>query len=282
MNYLNLCDEIYINKPFSDIFDYISDQLINESILVINRTHYRICEIEYYLKCNAHNDPYVHGDPHQKTIGKWYFHRHGTGTYKGGSFKGMDLTFGYSNKTDFYGGILIRSVQHLKTKKITEGPCNVVTLILKQCGVSSIGELTKKYSNPPPIPAFDETSVLYIAPKTKKLNKLRIFTAPRVGLGFYNSDTDKLRYIMKNYRYLIHPNKINKNIYALIINLYHNGKTVSEISSDTLIKARRIEKYVSYYDNIESDKLSNISKKTKNRNMPISKMINIQRLCYEI
>lgn len=282
MDYLDLSNVVHNGKSFDVIFDNISNQLINESILVINNTHYRICEIEYYLKCNVHDDPYVHGDPHQKTIGKWYFHRHGTGTYKGGTFKGMDLTFGYSDGTDFYGGILIRSIQHLRTKKIIEGPCNVVTLILKQCNVNSIGDLTKKYTDPIPIPAFDNTNVLYIAKKTKKLNKLNIFTAPRVGLGFYNSDTEKLRYIMKNYRYLVHPNKIKKNIYALIINLYHNGKSAEEISTSTLIKVKRIEKYISCYDDIESDKLKDISKKTKNRSMPISKMVNIQRLCYEV
>lgn len=68
--------------------------------------------------------------------GKWYFHRFGK-TYKVGTYKGMDLTFGKGDKA--YGGILIRAIssvgatdgKHLPPNEFIEGPCNTVNKILE-------------------------------------------------------------------------------------------------------------------------------------------------------
>jgi len=38
-------------------------------------------------------DPFTHKDPLQQTCGQWYFHKIGA-QYKGGTYKGLDLTFG--------------------------------------------------------------------------------------------------------------------------------------------------------------------------------------------
>ena len=67
--------------------------------------------------------------------GKWYMHRmtaKNPMSFKGGSYKGMDLTFG-DNKNS-YGGILIRSILDLKTNEYIEGPCNTLDAFLKRSG----------------------------------------------------------------------------------------------------------------------------------------------------
>lgn len=44
------------------------------------------------MKDEAHFDSFTHADEQQKKNGQWYFHKMGKG-YKGGSYKGLDITF---------------------------------------------------------------------------------------------------------------------------------------------------------------------------------------------
>ena len=111
---------------------------MNEYLLIINYDFvYRISEIEFYFNdSNVHPDTFTHGDEMQKQIGQWYFHRFGK-TYKSGTYKGMDLSFGKGDQA--YGGILIRAItsvcafgcKHLPPNDFIEGPCNTVNKILE-------------------------------------------------------------------------------------------------------------------------------------------------------
>lgn len=107
---------------------------MNENVLEINKSgnQYRICEIEFYLNDDKyHKDTFTHGDPIQATNGKWYMHRmtaKNPMSFKGGTYKGMDLTFGKPGQ--IYGGILIRSIMNIKTRTHIEGPCNCLDAIL--------------------------------------------------------------------------------------------------------------------------------------------------------
>ena len=75
-------------------FDQIATYLFNSVALVVNnRLKYRLVEIEFYLKGGPHQDMYAHCNKDQKTCGEWYFHKQKEG-YKGGTYKGLDITFG--------------------------------------------------------------------------------------------------------------------------------------------------------------------------------------------
>lgn len=118
-------------------FNPLVESLLLESELVIKditggnasfgSNTYKIREIEIYYYDEDHEDPFVHCDPDQKSFGKWYFHKRG-GTYKGGTFKGLDFTIGSDN---VYGGALIRSIEN---DELIEGPCNCVDEILRVSG----------------------------------------------------------------------------------------------------------------------------------------------------
>ena len=69
--------------------------------------------------------------PRQASCGVWYFHKKG-GSYKSGSFKGMDLACG-DKDGNVYAGLLLRSVADA-AGKLTEGPCLVVDKILELNG----------------------------------------------------------------------------------------------------------------------------------------------------
>jgi hypothetical protein len=60
-------------------------------------------------------DEYTHCNDDQLKYGYWYFHKFPNGSYKGGTFKGLDITLG--NNKDKYCGILIRSIYDIENKK---------------------------------------------------------------------------------------------------------------------------------------------------------------------
>ena len=97
-----------MRKPtdFAAWFADIANRLLNECAFMVAGARYRIAEVEMYYAGDAHADPFSHRDPLQREAGRWYFHRTG-GTYRGGTFKGLDLTLGDGAA---YFGILIRTV----------------------------------------------------------------------------------------------------------------------------------------------------------------------------
>ncbi|CAG8484578.1 hypothetical protein C2G38_2166252 [Gigaspora rosea] len=105
---------------------------------------FTILEIEFYLRdeVNDHFDPFSHGHEHQQTCGEWYFHHVGRLGYRGGSRKGIDITFGSKNR-NIYGGILIRAIRDDKTNQVIEGPSLVVDKILELCGVDQEGGIRR-------------------------------------------------------------------------------------------------------------------------------------------
>jgi hypothetical protein len=123
----------------------LADQILNKSYLIANGIIYRICEIEMYCYSKQHPDPYVHCHADQSTFGKWYFHRFDNGSYKGGTFKGLDLTLGSSSKDATYFGVLIRSICRYVPGSgflFTEGPCKCINTLLENLQVKSIQEYT--------------------------------------------------------------------------------------------------------------------------------------------
>lgn len=124
-------------------FPYLANRILNYTLLMINGKPHRICEIEFYLNSPSHPDSYVHGHVDQTKNGTWYFHRHGNGTYKNGTFRSMDLVLGSGNT---YAAVLFRSIIDIEQKKMISGPCLLVNHILALTGVDSILTLTNNTS----------------------------------------------------------------------------------------------------------------------------------------
>lgn len=179
-------------------FNQIANYILNRCVLVCNGHILRICELEFYLKCESHNDPYVHDSPEQRTYGSWYFHKHHTGTYKGGTFKGLDITFG-SSAMAF--SILIRSI-YCPGDSIVEGPCKTVNKLLQLLEVKSIID-------------FTQGKLLSINHNKLKLVEASIpasdaiVKGPRIGLSNKN-----VEYQNKEYRFAI-SRSVKKNAKSL-------------------------------------------------------------------
>lgn len=188
-------------------FDAFANVILNHAILRVAEHSLIITEIEFYYRTvttEIHNDTYVHGDRDQLSNECFYFHRQNGGTYRGGTYKGLDITFG--NGMDVYGGMLIRSV--MLGEEYIEGPCRTVDKILQLAERDSIQELVKPY--PLPLSINGSNQIMYIEYAAESRNH-RIFKGARVGLTFPKDlDKTKLQYIMRPYRFTTHPNMINK------------------------------------------------------------------------
>lgn len=188
-------------------------------------THYRIYELEFYLNNKLFQDLYTHSDPEQKQFAHWYFHRITPGgKYKGGTFKGLDLTLGHS---DGYFGVLIRSVKKeitidgsslvdngenkeitpvMQTEKINiAGPCNVVNRLLLDTGFGTIQELveTSKTTN------VFENEFLQLEFIKENTYKSEIYSGPRIGLGISYPDLQQLPYRFTSHKKGYNLKKVN-------------------------------------------------------------------------
>ena len=201
------------NTISNDCFQEIADNLINYSVIEVNGFQYRIIEVEFYLKSINHNDEYTHCDPDQLKSHSFYFHKHKTGTYKNGTFKGMDITLGDA-ATKTYFGILIRSIKTLmddENKKIIEGPCNVVNRILSDYDSTSITE----FVNGSPMNIFDNEQKFTI--KNFNHDVKSLYNAPRIGLSMKYP-----LYQDRKYRYVLDWKYIKKQRKSIMKNLIYN------------------------------------------------------------
>lgn len=180
-------------ETFEKDFDRIANDLMNNWVLAVNETHYRLTEIEFYCKSVAADgpikDPYAHGHPEQLKSGTWYFH---------GS--GLDLTFGCQ---EYYGGILVRGLQKLNDGKHITGPLNSIAEIISSLGSCELKKIDLGFLE---AKAFDF--------KLKNLIK-----APRVGL---NSGKDEIAH-KKLFRYLVFPQETKRDKSIIIDSLVSQG-----------------------------------------------------------
>jgi len=232
---------------FEGQFDRIADQLLNHSVFFISNIPHRLTEIEFYCNGHKHPDEFAHGSDLQKTRGKWYFHTVG-GTYKSGTYKGLDLTFGDDN---FYGGILLRALQPIGGK-IVEGPSLLVDHVLSTTSSAKIEQLVPTFDlSAENIGQADKKHPMFIGVFDGELpymGKKDIVKSGRVGLTLKRFKEGKEAYIGKHYRYMIDANAIKKGKHLTIVALHKQGKTAAEITEIAKSPAATVKKYCDAYD----------------------------------
>jgi len=239
--------ETLASDDFEKEFDRIADVLLNQAVVFINNKPHRLMEIEFYCNGHNHKDEFAHGSDLQKTRGKWYFHKKGK-SYKSGSFKGLDLTFG---DPKFFGGILCRAVQEIGGN-LVEGPSLLVDHVLATTSSNDIPALVETFdlnaenveqankNHPLWVGAFEGTLPYY--------ERRDVIKSARVGLTLKNFVEGKEKFFGKHYRYMTHPNQIKKGKHYMIVSLHKQGKSAAEING--LIKSTKgtIEKFADLYE----------------------------------
>lgn len=225
-------------------FAHLAEYLFNRVELVVAGQVHRLCEVEFYWHSPGHPDPFVHVHPLQLTSQRWYFHRAGNnhrtgqhGSYRGGSFKGVDLTFGDGHN---YGGVLIRAVERTGTAStpgvLIDGPSRTVDQLLKTTGYASIAALDRAIAGRS---ADDPASPLHLR-LVERVPSRRVVWSVRVGLTLRSKLGDlptQVRFLLAPYRALCEPARLTKGRVQLAIARYACGHDASAIAR--LLHTRR-------------------------------------------
>ncbi|MHB1424488.1 MAG: hypothetical protein ACYC3I_15060 [Gemmataceae bacterium] len=224
-----------------DWFTRIAERLLSGSRLVVGRQFYRLVEIEFYYWSPTQPDPFTHRHPFQFHIGRWYFHRT-HGAYRGGSFKGLDLTFGAG---DASGGILIRGLE-TPDGRLIDGPSLCVEHLLDAAGAATVAELDRAIDERL---AWEDGNPL-ILEEIGELENQPIFRSPRVGLMLKSAAarTDGKRFLMLPYRCLNQPRRIKKGKLHLVLALHAQGDGGADIQRRTNCPRRVVERYIADFE----------------------------------
>lgn len=161
-------------ENIDDWFTCIAAKLMAHYRLVAGHDSLRLTHLEFYYHSADHPDPFVHGDPRQHLAACWYFHRVGAG-YRGGSFKGLDLTFG---SRDAPGGILLRAAVTCGGQRIV-GPSKLVDYLLDATGFRTVRDFDAAIAGRR---ADDPTNPLRLAWQ-RRPEPVSLERRPRVGLS---------------------------------------------------------------------------------------------------
>jgi len=206
--------KILAQKKITDYdqwFTTIAEELLLRTHLKINGISYEIIEIEFYLNSSDHPDIYSHSTEDQKQNGVFCFHKHGP-SYKEGSYTGLDIAIGNEKR---YGGILIRGLRKITSKKIIDGPSNVVSEILQAFSENKVRDLVKKIDLQ--VDGID-LQLIEVGGKT-----IRLLRSPRVGLTLKRAAPEKINFLLKEYRFIKFPELTKKGRHWIIASaLIHN------------------------------------------------------------
>jgi len=201
MNQALFINEYNHRDAYQSDFDRVAKVLLNRSELKVNKTAYRIIEIEFYYDSPNHTDFYCHRALRQLRNQRLYLHRFNeSGKYDALRRKGLDITIG--NEKGIYGGILIRAIENVETNKIITGIGKLTNQILDDVGgVNRTDSVLKLYSEDKDI--FDSSGLIYL--ENVEDNRLPIFKKQRQGLNKKKYDKDKF-YLDAKYNYFTYPN----------------------------------------------------------------------------
>ncbi|KZV87201.1 hypothetical protein EXIGLDRAFT_652341, partial [Exidia glandulosa HHB12029] len=192
---------------------------------------YSIAEVEFYLMKDGHHDPFCHGADAQKVLGHWYFHRAPTrtggasstssaaGGYRGGTRKGLDLTFGGPVDCGAVGGILLRSIRRTSDDKLISGPSLLVDELLKQCSVTSVATLVASWDNLAAFrnPEFTSSTSRYMELVSRSDAQLPVHRSPRIGLDLSHKSTvasatdERVTFVALPDRFFVRPDTLTAN-----------------------------------------------------------------------
>jgi hypothetical protein len=209
--------------------------------LLVGSEPHRFTEIEFYYFGELHPDPFTHRDPIQKECGRWYFHRT-RGVYRGGSFKGFDLTFG---GREAFGGVLIRGLE-APDGTLIDGPSLCVDHLLARTEAADVATLDEAIAERV---AWDEENPLQLEWKDTPEER-PLLRSSRVGLSLKRSkkSPEPPRYIMRRYRYLSEPRRISKGKLHMVLALHAQGLSIDQIHARTGCPRQTIQRYVADFE----------------------------------
>jgi len=221
-------------------FATVAAALLNRAELLVGGVPLRVAEVEFYRTDSDHADPFAHAHPVQRGWGRWYFHRVG-GSFRGGSFKGLDLTLGDGTATV---GVLLRSVV-TPAGELIDGPSRLVDRLLKLTDTPTVAALDAKLPGAAALTA--ETPVHF---REAPDRGAEVLATARVGLSLKRAAAfgEMPRYVGRRYRYLTEPRRIGPGRPQLVAALHAGGASAAEIRARTGIAPGVVGRYAAAFD----------------------------------
>jgi hypothetical protein len=221
-------------------FSAMATRLLTGTRFLVGDEPHRFTEVEMYYYGGPHKDPFTHRDPIQKATGRWYFHRT-RGVYRGGSFKGIDLTFG---GPDSFGGILIRGVEG-PGENLIDGPSLTVDHLLSRTEAATVATLDEAIAGRA---CWDPDNPLRL--EMIPVSERTLLRTARVGLTLkrLRKSPEPLRYLLRNYRYLSEPRRISKGKPHMVLALHARGEGIEQISQATGCPRGTVKRYVDEFE----------------------------------
>lgn len=219
----------------------VADLVLRRTAWMIANKPHRFTEVEFYVTNAAHNDPFTHGDEMQREFARWYHHRTGS-EYRGGTYKGLDLTFGDEHT---YAGMLIRGIESTDSPAtLLDGPCVCVDHLLSLVGHTSVPSFVDSYDRD----ADEKPS----SPSYLRVTEARdqpLFRSARVGLSLKRGATaSRVKFIGAPYRFLTEPARIKKGRVPLVCAMHARGESAAAIAASTGTTLARVQKYIAQYE----------------------------------
>ncbi|MDB5310544.1 MAG: hypothetical protein JWO38_4746 [Gemmataceae bacterium] len=232
--------QVTADPHFGPWFAALAGRLLNGVDFLVAGEPYRFAELEAYYFGEGHPDPFTHRDPVQFHSGRWYFHRT-AGEYRGGSFKGVDLTFG--DGTAMFG-MLVRTVV-APDGTVIDGPSLTVDHLLARTTAGGVAALDAMIAGRP---AWDPASPLAIR-ETATPRTAAVLRTARVGLSLKRTGgkPDAPRYVMRPYRFLTEPRRITKGRLQMVLALHQQGKDAAAIMELTGVPKKALDRYVAAF-----------------------------------
>lgn len=238
--WLDIIPQSPLPAEMEPAFEKLAHQLMGQCRLIVGEEPHRIVELEFYLHSTHHPDPFTHCDPLQQEFGRWYFHRSG-GTYRNGSFKGFDLTFGTPGA---FGGILIRSLT-TPDGQLINGPSLCVDHLLRTTNADRVADLDRTVDGRV---VWDPESPIHLS-IIEEETPIERFATARVGLSLKrNGDAVAQQFVLKRYRFLSEPRRIAKGRVYLVLALHAQGMMEDEICHITGSPKRSVTRWVEQFE----------------------------------
>ena len=235
---------LFAAPPVADFpawFDRIAAHLLNRARLVVGGKAHRLMEVEVYYHSPEYSDPFAHRDPSQLHLGRWYFHRTG-GTYRGGSFKGLDLAFGGNAA---HAGVLIRGVE-TPDGTLVDGPSKTVDHLLSELNCPTVATLDTACGTNP---VWQHGALLGLT-TAEDLNR-PVFACARVGLSLkkrkHQPDDPAFRFLFRRHRYLTEPTRTAKGKALMALALLTDGKFPADVATATGSPLSAVKRYAAEF-----------------------------------
>ncbi|MCI0461737.1 MAG: hypothetical protein L0Z62_32710 [Gemmataceae bacterium] len=222
-------------------FTRIADRLLNGCRLLIGKEAHRFVEVEFYYFGEGHPDPFTHREELQLECGRWYFHRT-RGEYRGGSFKGVDLTFGDGKA---FGGVLIRGIES-GNGTLIDGPSLWVDHLLDRTGAADVATLDKAIGSRKAWEAGNPLLLEEGSPSEART----LYRSARVGLSLKRSRKapEPPRYVLRTYRFFTQPRRIAKGKLHMVLALHVQGHSPEAIQQLTGGTKAAIARYIADFE----------------------------------